>query len=48
LVASLISAAAGTTASAEKTKTSGADACASFNPSASGMNTLNQYTGRAR
>ena len=47
-VASLISAAAGTTARAEAKNTSGADAPASFNPSASGMNTLNQYTGRTR
>ena len=47
-VASLISAAAGTTASAEETKTNGGDAWASFNPSASGMNTLSEYTDRTR
>ena len=47
-VASLISAAAGTTANAEENKTSGGDAWASFNPTASGMNTLSEYTGRTR
>lgn len=41
-VASLISAAAGITASADEPKTSAADACPSFRPSASGMNTLSQ------